>query len=449
MLADQLASYDAAPTASTPTSSTSSAKHPATPPLVTAARPQAQTMAQSHTDTPLPMNESNTGTALSGADSLSSSFRAGFNGEEDEDDNDDEDDDEEVDGVDHPISVNTPHAQRVLEAKKWADDVIFNTRRKSARQTEESVIRIWKRWLPQAIASGEVPDMVIDAHHTIVYLKYSATRALLTRKGVEVTTNSRLGGGSLKKIMTMLGRVRRRQYDDDPSLLDSRPAESIRSREVFNALMTEAERIRMARDDFDITENTIIDSQLYPHHFEQIETAILLHSVQLPTIIKAHFSWNWQCTTLTRGDELTNLPISCLQPYKLSVPMFATVDGRRCGLGRPVFGVLSLYYDTKTVTPGKREPSYNFVLPHKNPLRCPIGSLALLLWYAFDHEGLVEHVHEWDWSSASTWRQVWLHPLNICVIRLIIYCFRSNYFSGERSASRAAGKRCGRCTRHS
>ena len=30
----------------------------------------------------------------------------------------------------------------------------------------------------------------------------------------------------------------------------------------------------------------------------------------VPSVIKAHFSWNWQCTTLNCGDELINLLLS-------------------------------------------------------------------------------------------------------------------------------------------
>jgi hypothetical protein len=33
-----------------------------------------------------------------------------------------------------------------------------------------------QRWLTIAIASGQVPDVIIDAHHIIEYLKYTGTR---------------------------------------------------------------------------------------------------------------------------------------------------------------------------------------------------------------------------------------------------------------------------------
>ena len=72
----------------------------------------------------------------------------------------------------------------------------------------------------------------------------------------------------------------------------------------------------------------------------------------MPSIVKAHFSWNWQCTTLTRGDELVNLRLPCIQPYRLFIPDYTTADGRRSGHGSRFFGVLSLYHETKTAKPG-------------------------------------------------------------------------------------------------
>jgi hypothetical protein len=75
-------------------------------------------------------------------------------------------------------------------------------------------------------------------------------------------------------------------------------------------------------------------------------------SQPVPSIVKAHLCWTWQCTTLNRGDELVNLPLSFLQPYKLFVPDYTTVDGRRCGSGQFYFGILSLYHETKVAKPG-------------------------------------------------------------------------------------------------
>lgn len=247
----------------------------------------------------------------------------------------------------------------------------------------------------------------------------------------------------------MLGRVRRRQYDDDPSLDQRRPALTTRTAELFNALMVQADRARFESDDFDITDNTILDSQMLPYHFDQVTHAILMQTTQLPSILKADFSWNWQCTTLTRGDELVNLPLACLQPHRIYIPDYVTTDGRRSNHGRYVFGVLSMYHSTKTSKAGQKEPNYNFVLPHRNPLRCSIGSLALLCWYIFYHQRLLNVHSEWDWSRASTWRQVCAPEFWLYVTKtLIMFPHRFACSSGLKSARTAAARPCEQCSRH-
>lgn len=140
-------------------------------------------------------------------------------------------------------------------------------------------------------------------------------------------------------------------------------------------------------------------------------------------MIKAHFSWTWQCSTLNRGDELVNLLMCCLQPHEIYLPDFSKPDGQRSGQGRHFFGVLSLYHDTKTAKPGvraslsiwlniltelfqKSEPDYNFVLPHRDPLRCSLSALALQLHYMFDQENICDRADGWDWSRAASWRKV-------------------------------------------
>ena len=46
------------------------------------------------------------------------------------------------------------------------------------------------------------------------------------------------------------------------------------------------------------------------------------------------------------------------------------------------------------------------MLPNRDPLRCPVGALAVLLHYEFDQEELVMRTNGWDWSKAASWRQV-------------------------------------------
>ena len=105
--------------------------------------------------------------------------------------------------------------------------------------------------------------MIVDANHTMEYLKYAATRRLLTSAGREQNGNDRLSPvsigsvfssttiniiffqASLKKVMTMLGRVRHRQADDDPTLDSRRPPSSTRGSDFYKALMVEAQRLRL------------------------------------------------------------------------------------------------------------------------------------------------------------------------------------------------------------
>jgi hypothetical protein len=96
------------------------------------------------------------------------------------------------------------------------DNFIMSTRRKGGRQTEKSVLSLWKVsdalvpyvptltrlfylqcWLPNAIKSHLVPDVTIDANHIIEYLKYAATRNLLAPNGQEQQDGQRLSPVSL------------------------------------------------------------------------------------------------------------------------------------------------------------------------------------------------------------------------------------------------------------
>jgi hypothetical protein len=122
-------------------------------------------------------------------------------------------------------------------------------------------------WVPKAVASGTIPDHVVDSNHTMEYLKFAATRNLLTSRGRPKDGPARLSSvsafncftknsmlltilslvmqSSLKKIMTMLGRVRRRQADDDPTIEDRRPAATTRSQDFYKALMVEAQHLHL------------------------------------------------------------------------------------------------------------------------------------------------------------------------------------------------------------
>ncbi|KAN0138725.1 hypothetical protein V8E53_003713, partial [Lactarius tabidus] len=67
----------------------------------------------------------------------------------------------------------------------WVDLFILKTRQSGGRQTETSVLKMYKAWLPGALREGTVPDTIIDANHMIHYLQYAATRCLFTKQGKE------------------------------------------------------------------------------------------------------------------------------------------------------------------------------------------------------------------------------------------------------------------------
>jgi hypothetical protein len=56
----------------------------------------------------------------------------------------------------------------------------------------------------------------------------------------------------------------------------------------------------------------------------------------------------WQSTTLNRGDELVNLPLAFLQPHAIRVAESNYLHGRPVGMTREIFGILSMFWDTKT-----------------------------------------------------------------------------------------------------
>jgi hypothetical protein len=115
--------------------------------------------------------------------------------------------------------------------------------------------------------------------------------------------------------------------------------------------------------------NPILEYELCPEQFVEVTAAIfnmdqgksstgILCAVHpdltfmlcalVPSIIKSLFSWNWQSATLNCGDELVNLPLAFLQPYAIHIPDFNHSNGQSVGMSWGVFGVLSMFWDTKT-----------------------------------------------------------------------------------------------------
>jgi hypothetical protein len=82
-----------------------------------------------------------------------------------------------------------------------------------------------------------------------------------------------------------------------------------------------------------------------------VQVPYILLSAHLPavnSIIKSHFAWNWQSATLNRGDELVCLPLALLQPYAIRLVDSTYSNGRPVGMSREIFGVLGMFWDTKT-----------------------------------------------------------------------------------------------------
>ena len=72
----------------------------------------------------------------------------------------------------------------------------------------------------------------------------------------------------------------------------------------------------------------------------------------MPSIIKAHFAWTWQCSTLNRSDEVVSLLMACIQPYFVRLPHNTDHNGQILPSTREVFGVLGMFHETKTPQPG-------------------------------------------------------------------------------------------------
>ena len=72
----------------------------------------------------------------------------------------------------------------------------------------------------------------------------------------------------------------------------------------------------------------------------------------------------------------------------------------------------------------KTEPIYSYVLPHRNPLRCPVGALAILLHFMFGQENLLGCLPEWDWENSASWRQV----CSCAIFQCRIYAHRDTQF---------------------
>ncbi|KAH8982068.1 hypothetical protein EDB92DRAFT_1804851, partial [Lactarius akahatsu] len=212
------------------------------------------------------------------AGALESSYQKAINGEpggsgeedgeedEDGDGGEDRQEDEDVGSMEHRAAADDDMA--------WVDTFILNTRRTGGRQTETSVLKMYKASNCCALRAGVVLDAVVDANHKIHYLKYATTHCLLTKGGKEKETDECLSAQSLKKIVTMLGRILRQQQDSNPDLVQDRPASNYRCQDYIKSVMVEARRLRIQSANFDVTKGTILEYELHPEQFMEVTAAI-------------------------------------------------------------------------------------------------------------------------------------------------------------------------------
>ena len=72
----------------------------------------------------------------------------------------------------------------------------------------------------------------------------------------------------------------------------------------------------------------------------------------MPSIIKAHFAWTWQCSMLNQSDEVVSLLMACIQPYCICLSHHTDNNGQILPPTLEVFGVLGMFHETKTPQPG-------------------------------------------------------------------------------------------------
>ncbi|GAA5882302.1 hypothetical protein JCM1840_001402, partial [Sporobolomyces johnsonii] len=93
------------------------------------------------------------------------------------------------------------------------------------------------KWLYDSIENGVFKDDILDEAKALAYLRYSAQRPLMQTNGQKKDSNATLSPSSIKKIVTMLGRVRAAQVNaatcDGINLDLQRPLPSMRSKRAM------------------------------------------------------------------------------------------------------------------------------------------------------------------------------------------------------------------------
>ncbi|KAF9555338.1 hypothetical protein CPC08DRAFT_753114 [Agrocybe pediades] len=91
------------------------------------------------------------------------------------------DDDEAVD-LSSPRKFDNFRKQVRVEEAKRAE----GNRRKGGIKTQKSVVKAWEEFCAQVLSKGEIKDTIIDEHHLLLFIRYSAQRPKRKPRGGEL-----------------------------------------------------------------------------------------------------------------------------------------------------------------------------------------------------------------------------------------------------------------------
>ncbi|KAF9559208.1 hypothetical protein CPC08DRAFT_751027 [Agrocybe pediades] len=312
---------------------------------------------------------------------------------------------EDVNGDEESIAnpMSSPQKFKEFQQKVRMEEAKLaeQNRRAGGVKTQNSVIKAWKQFCLQALDKGEIRDTIIDEHHLLLFIRYTAERPKKTSKGVEMP-GTRVGASHIKKLYFGVLRIRKLQEAEDPSLELRRPAKSIYMWEALKGRMNDAikrERtgIGITDDAVDITANTFLEG-INDEQIEKVSMAFLTHR-ELRSTINGHLAWTAQNASGNRGDDFRALRLSELQPYTFTHP-----DGITripCLLGCQGEEKAGASRSMKT----KVNPVYSVFIAHKNPIQDSLGAFSFLLHYLVDLVRIIEKLNI-DFSRNKSWRQI-------------------------------------------
>ncbi|KAF4621817.1 hypothetical protein D9613_012165 [Agrocybe pediades] len=228
---------------------------------------------------------------------------------DDEGSESEEDDDEDSAEEDNPDLLDSPGKFSAFQKKVRVEEAkrAEANRRAGGIKTQNSVEKAWKEFCNQALEKGHIKDTIIDEHHLLLFIKYSAERPKRTPKGST-------------KTGTRIGAI---QEAEDPNLEYSRPIKTIYVWNSLKGRMNEAikrERTGIGIDDdaLDITANTFLEG-ITDEQLTKVSKAFLTHR-ELRSTINGHRAWTAQNASGNRGDDFRALRLAELQPYTFTHP---------------------------------------------------------------------------------------------------------------------------------